>query len=87
MIVHPNDTDRFDQIVKDWALANPEKIEQGASIDTLRQLQTDELEEAMKGIGEALETVVKHVEEIEQITDTSFWSIVNSPDAGPSPFG
>jgi len=87
MIVHPYDTDRFDQIVKDWALANPERIEQGASIDTLRQLQTDELEEAMKGIGEALETVVKHVEEIEQITDTSFWSIVNSPDAGPSPFG
>jgi len=87
MIVHPYDTDRFDQIVKDWALANPQRIEQGASIDTLRQLQTDELEEAMKGIGEALETVVKHVEEIEQLTDTSFWSIVNSPDAGPSPFG
>ena len=87
MIVHPYDTDRFDQIVKDWALANPKRIEQGASIDTLRQLQTDELEEAMKGIGEALETVVKHVEEIEQLTDTSFWSIVNSPDAGPSPFG
>lgn len=87
MIVHPYDTDRFDQIVKDWALANPQRIEQGASIDTLRQLQTDELAEAMKGIGEALETVVKHVEEIEQLTDTSFWSIVNSPDAGPSPFG
>jgi len=87
MIVHPYDTDRFDQMVKDWALANPQRIEQGASIDTLRQLQTDELEEAMKGIGEALETVVKHVEEIEQLTDTSFWSIVNSPDAGPSPFG
>ncbi|MFJ4053530.1 HET-C-related protein [Pseudomonas sp. NPDC089743] len=87
MIVHPYDTDRFDQIVKDWALANPQRIEQGASVETLRQLQTDELAEAMKGIGEALETVVKHVEEIEQITDTSFWSIVNSPDAGPSPFG
>jgi len=87
MIVHPYDTDRFDQMVKDWALANPQRIEQGASIDTLRQLQTDELAEAMKGIGEALETVVKHVEEIEQLTDTSFWSIVNSPDAGPSPFG
>jgi len=87
MIVHPYDTDRFDQIVKDWALANPQRIEQGASIETLRQLQTDELAEAMKGIGEALETVVKHVEEIEQLTDTSFWSIVNSPDAGPSPFG
>jgi hypothetical protein len=87
MIVHPNDTDRFDQIIKDWALANPQKIEQGTSIDTLRRLQTEELAEAMKGIEEALDTVVKHVEEIEQLTDTNYWSFVNSPDAGPSPFG
>ncbi|WP_236236820.1 HET-C-related protein [Pseudomonas faucium] len=86
MIVHPNDTDRFDQIVKDWAQANAERVEQGKSIETLRQLQTDELDEAMKAIGEALDTVVKHIEEIEELTDTSYWSLVNGQDAGPSPF-
>lgn len=84
--VHPNDTEWFTQIVNDWAQANPEKVEQGKSIETLRQLQTDELEHALKEVQEALETAMNYIEETEELTDTSFWSIVNLPDAGPAPW-
>jgi len=84
--VHPNDTEWFTQIVNDWAQANPEKVEQGKSIETLRQLQTVELDHALNEAQQALETAVKYIEETEELTDTSFWSIVNLPDAGPAPW-
>jgi hypothetical protein len=85
-IVHPNDTDWFTQIVDDWARANPDKVEQGKSLETLRQLQSEELDNALKEIQEALNATVKHIEEVEEITGTSFWSIANLPDAGPAPW-
>ncbi|MEN5305128.1 HET-C-related protein [Pseudomonas sp. TWI628] len=85
-IVHPNDTDWFMEAVADWARGNPDKIEQGKSIETLRQLQRKELDDALKDIQEALDSAINHVKEIEELTDTSFWSIVNLPDAGPAPW-
>ncbi|BDM21237.1 MULTISPECIES: Het-C domain-containing protein [Pseudomonas] len=85
-IVHPNDTDWFTQIVDEWAQANPEKVEQGKSLETLRQLQTEELEHALKEVQESLQTAVEHIKETEELTDTSFWSIVNMPDTGPAPW-
>jgi len=85
-IVHPNDTDWFTQIVENWARANPDKVEQGKSLETLRQLQSGELDNALKEIQEALNATVTHIEEVEEITNTSFWSLVNLPDAGPAPW-
>ncbi|WP_343598479.1 HET-C-related protein [Pseudomonas sp.] len=86
-IVHPNDTDWFTQTVDDWARKNPEKVRQGESIETLRQLQTEELEHELKKVQDALKTAVKHIEETEELTGTSFWSIANLSDAGPAPWG
>lgn len=85
-LVHPNDTDWFTQVVNEWAQANPEKVEQGKSIETLRQLQNLELEKASNQIKDAFDEVVEHIEEIEEITGTEFWNIVNLTDAGPAPW-
>ncbi|NIE74508.1 hypothetical protein F3J45_08685 [Pantoea sp. Ap-967] len=85
-IVHPNDAEWFEQTVDKWARENPEKVEQGKSLETLRQLQRDELESAFNAIKSRLDEAVKHIEEIEEITDTSYWDVVNLPDTGPAPW-
>ncbi len=85
-IVHPNDTEWFTQIVEDWARANPDRVEQGKSLDTLRQLQSEELENAVNKIKEAFDAATKHIEEVEEITNTSYWSLVNLPEQGPAPW-
>jgi hypothetical protein len=85
-MVHPNDTDWYEQVVDEWASANPEKVEQAKSIETLRQIQTDELDNALKAITSALDKAVEHIKEAEEITDTSYWEIVNQSHAGPAPW-
>ncbi|MGJ7550735.1 HET-C-related protein [Pseudomonas alloputida] len=85
-IVHPNDTNWYTQIVDEWASANPERVEQAKSIETLRQIQSDDLDNALKAIRGALDKAVEHIEEIEEITGTDYWEIVNLPDAGPAPW-
>ncbi|MDF0730434.1 hypothetical protein P0Y43_06770 [Pseudomonas entomophila] len=85
-ISHPNDVDWYVQIVNDWAQGNPQKIEQGKSIDTLRQLQTTELDEALAEVAKALGEAERYVAEIEELTNTSFWSFTNLPDTGPAPW-
>lgn len=85
-MVHPNDTDWFTDAVDAWARANPEKVEQGKSIETLRQLQRLELDDALKEIEGALKKTMENIQEIEELTNTSYWEIANLPDAGPAPW-
>ncbi|MDZ5603484.1 HET-C-related protein [Pseudomonas sp. RP23018S] len=82
-IVHPNDSERFTDLVNEWAQGNADKIEQGKSLETLRTLQTDELDQVLKDINGALQAAEEHVNEIEELTNTSFWTFTNVPDLGP----
>lgn len=82
-LVHPNDSERFDEFVRQWAQANAQKVEQGTSIETLRTLQADELDHILKEIKSAWQAVEAHIQEIEELTDKSFWDFANAPPGGP----
>lgn len=82
-LVHPNDSGHFDELVKQWAEANAEKVEQGSSLETLRTLQAKELDQSLENIGAAWLAAEAHIQEIEELTNTSFWSFANAPSGGP----
>ncbi|WP_313740874.1 HET-C-related protein [Pseudomonas sp.] len=82
-LVHPNDSERFDELARQWAEANPQKVEQGTSLETLRTLQTEELDQALEDIKGAWQSAEAQVQEIEELTNTSFWSFANAPSGEP----
>ncbi|MFB4390839.1 MULTISPECIES: HET-C-related protein [unclassified Pseudomonas] len=83
LIRHPNDSDWQDIIVGQWATENPDKVEQGKSLETLRTLQAAELSELSADIDKALKEMEAYFTELEQLTDVSLWQMADAP---PSPF-
>ncbi len=82
-LVHPNDSECFDEFVRQWAQANAQKVEQGTSLETLRTLQAEELDHTLEEIKSAWQAAEEQVQEIEELTNTSFWSFANAPSGGP----
>nr|WP_314488222.1 hypothetical protein [uncultured Pseudomonas sp.] len=82
-LVHPNDSECFDEFVRQWAQANAQKVEQGTSLETLRTLQAEELDHTLEEIKSAWQAAEEHVQEIEELTNTRFWSFAKPRPDGP----
>lgn len=79
LIRHPNDCEWQNNVVSQWANKNPDKVEQGKSLETLRNLQTAQVQEALDDITQALRDMEAYFIEVEQLTNTSFWQINSAP--------
>jgi len=82
-MVHPNDTEWHEAIVRNWAQANPASVEQGKSYESLRTLHMSDLAGALQDIERAWQDAEQFIKEAEELTGVSYWTVANMGDVGP----
>jgi hypothetical protein len=85
-ITHPWDDRWWEDTVVQWAKENPEKVEQGTSIETLRMLQARELDALHARTLSMLKETNEYIQEVEELTGTSWIEVTLAPEIIHIPF-
>lgn len=80
-ITHPWDTSWWTETVAQWAQEHPHNVEQGTSIDTLRQLHTRELDKLGARILSVLKNTNEYIQETETLTGVSWLQVTLADEA------